>query len=108
VNKSCFFCLALWFASSLAQAQSNLVPFLNQPLVHTRMAPGGPGITLTLNGTGFVFGSVVNWNGTALQTQFVSNSQLTATVPAAMIAAPGTATITVAGAGGVSEALLRM
>ena len=94
-------CFSLLLVTTLAQAQSNPVPFLYQPLVPASTAPGGPGITLTVNGTGFVSGSVVNWNGTPLQTQFVSNSQLTATVPAAMIAAPGTATITVAGAGGV-------
>ena len=50
-------------------------------------APGGPQFTLTVNGTGFVSKSVVNWNGGALTTQFVSGSQLTATVPAAEIAA---------------------
>jgi hypothetical protein len=87
--------LALWFAGSLAQAQTNPVPFLNQPLAPTSTAPGGPGITLTVNGTGFASTSVVDWNGSALQTGFVSDSQLTATVPAAAIANPSTATISV-------------
>jgi hypothetical protein len=41
-------------------AQTNPVPFLDQPLVPTAAAPGGPGFTLTVNGAGFVSGSVVN------------------------------------------------
>src|SRR5438093_12620277 len=76
-------------------AQSNPVPFVNQPLVPSAVAPGGPDFTLTVNGTGFVSGATVNWNGTPLATTFVSSSQLTATVPAANIAVAGTASITV-------------
>jgi len=38
---------------------------------------------------------VVDWNGSPLATQFVSRSQLTATVPAADIAIAGTASVTV-------------
>src|SRR5215467_12663414 len=37
----------------------NPVPLINQPLVPETAAPGGPGFTLTVNGTGFVAGSVV-------------------------------------------------
>src|SRR4029077_9556741 len=57
---------------------------------------GGPGFTLTVNGTNFVSGSTVNWNGTALTTTFGSSTQLTATVSASLIATAGTASITVA------------
>jgi len=71
------------------------VPFVNQPLVPDAVAPGGPDFTLTVNGTGFVSGAVVDWNGSPLATQFVSASQLTATVPAADIAVPRTASVTV-------------
>jgi hypothetical protein len=46
-------------------------------------------------GAGFVSGSVVNWNGSALGTTYVSVDQLTAVVPAANIASPGTASISV-------------
>src|SRR5439155_11114585 len=56
---------------------------------------GGPQFTLTVNGTNFVSGSTVNWNGTALATIFVSSTQLTATVPALRIAAAGTASVNV-------------
>ena len=86
MSKNCFFCLVLLLTGAIAQAQTNPVPFLNQPLVPTSAAPGGQGFTLTVNGTGFASTSVVEWNGTSLQTTFVSDSQLTAAVPAAAIA----------------------
>jgi hypothetical protein len=48
-----------------------------------------------VNGTGFVSGSVVNWNGSARTTNFVNVSQLTATILASDIASPGTASVAV-------------
>ncbi len=57
--------------------------------------PGGPGFALTVNGTGFAPGSVVNWNGSARPTTFVRSTQLTAAIPAADIATASTAWITV-------------
>ncbi len=60
---------------------------------------GGPAFTLTVNGTGFLSGAVVHWNASALATSFVSATQLTAQVPASLIAAPGTATVTVVESG---------
>jgi hypothetical protein len=77
---------------SFAQAP---VPFINLPLVPDAAPPGGPQFTLTVNGTGFVSNSVVNWNGTPLATQFVSQGQLTATVPASNIATASTGWVTV-------------
>jgi FG-GAP-like repeat/Abnormal spindle-like microcephaly-assoc'd, ASPM-SPD-2-Hydin/FG-GAP repeat len=74
---------------------ANPVPFINQPLVPDAVAPGGAGFTLTVNGTGFVSGSVVNWNGSPLATTFVSGSQLTAVVAAAEVANASTASVTV-------------
>jgi hypothetical protein len=73
----------------------NPVPVLNQPLVPSAVAPGGPQFTLTANGTGFLSTSTINFNGTALATSFVSDKQLTAIVPAADIATATTASITV-------------
>src|SRR5213079_2981075 len=61
----------------------------------TCTAAGGPQFTLTVNGTNFVSGATVNWNGSPLATAFVSATQLTATVPAALIATAGTSSITV-------------
>ncbi len=89
--------LAVFFLACCASllAKSNPVPFVDQPLVPAAVAPGSSGPTLTVNGTGFVVGSVVEWNGVALTTTFVSSSRLTATVPDSMVAAPGTASVTV-------------
>lgn len=81
-------------ASALIHAQSP-VPFVNLPLVPDTIAPGGAQFTLTVNGTGFVSNSIVSWNGIALATQYVTSSQLTATVPPADIVKAGTASVTV-------------
>ena len=66
-------------------------------------APGGPAFTLTVTGSGFVAGSVVNWNGSPRPTTFVSSTQLTASIAAADIASPGSATITVVNPGSVTS-----
>jgi uncharacterized protein (TIGR03437 family) len=73
---------------------------------------GGPAFSLSVNGGGFVAGapgapgSVVGWNGSPLPTTFDSDTQLTASVPASLIATPATASVTVAYPGGsVSQAL---
>ncbi len=63
---------------------------------------------LTVNGSGFVQGSVVRWNGFDRSTTFVNSTQLTAAIPAADIASTGTAQVTVfnpAPGGGSSSAL---
>lgn len=92
-------CLALFFTAIAAFGQSNPVPFVNQPVVPSAVAPGGPSFTLTVNGTGFVSGATVNWNGAPLTTTFVSSSRLTATVPAANTATLGTARVRVTNPG---------
>jgi len=56
---------------------------------------GGVAFTLTVNGTNFVNGSVVRWNGTDRTTTYVSATQLTAAIPATDIATAGTAQVTV-------------
>ena len=66
---------------------SSLSP-LNAPL-------GGAAFTLTLTGTGFVPTSVVQWNGSARTTTFVSSTQLQAAIGAADLATAGTATVQV-------------
>jgi hypothetical protein len=63
---------------------------------------GGPQFTLTVNGENFVSGAVVNWGSTALSTNVVSATQLTATVPANLIASLGSTAITVAESAGTS------
>lgn len=95
--------------SLLGQTPPNPVPFVNQPLVPTAVAPGGLDFTLTVNGARFVPESVVQWNGSARPTTFVSNTQLTAAIPATDIATIGSASVTVVNpepGGGVSNAAL--
>lgn len=74
----------------------------------TQIAAGSTAFTLTINGTGFVHNSTVDWNGNALVTAYVSATQLTATVPASDLVSEGTPQITVASpnpGGGTSSAL---
>jgi subtilisin family serine protease len=60
-----------------------------------RASAGSAAFTLTANGTGFVSGSEVRWNGAPRTTTFVSATQLRAAITAADIASPSTAQITV-------------
>ncbi|MDR3574285.1 MAG: CHAP domain-containing protein [Anaerolineaceae bacterium] len=54
----------------------------------TSLSPGSVladanGLTLTVNGTNFVAGSIVRWNGANLTTTYASGTKLTALVPSA-------------------------
>lgn len=85
----------------------NPVPVLSS-LTPNSAGVGGPGFNLTVNGSGFVSGSVVNWNGSARPTTFSSSTQLIAQIPASDIANVGAASVTVvspAPGGGLSNAL---
>ena len=61
---------------------------------------GSGGFTLTVNGSNFVSGAVVRWNGANRTTAFVSATQLTATIPASDTATAGTAQVSVTNPGG--------
>ena len=61
----------------------------------TTTQAGGTAFTLTVTGSSFSPGSVVEWNGTALVTNFLSTSMMTTQVPAILITSPGTATVVV-------------
>jgi FG-GAP-like repeat/Abnormal spindle-like microcephaly-assoc'd, ASPM-SPD-2-Hydin len=87
--------IAVIAVAALPCAAQNAVPFVNQPLIPASVAPGGAGFTLTVNGTGFVSGSTVNWNGSPRTTTFISGSQVTANILATDIATATTASITV-------------
>jgi hypothetical protein len=56
---------------------------------------GGLGFTLIVNGTNFVNGALVQWNGTSVPTTFVSATQLTAIIATTDIAAGGSINVTV-------------
>lgn len=75
-------------------AGQNPSPTLNGISPNSANAGSGT-FTLTTNGTNFVASSKVRWNGQDLATLFSSNTQLTATVPANLIAAQGAAQVTV-------------
>ncbi|MGO9273506.1 MAG: beta strand repeat-containing protein [Terriglobia bacterium] len=98
IRRAAVFVVFLSLSIALSAADSfaaNPVPLINQPLVPTTAAPGGAAFTLTVNGTGFVNGATVNWNGSARTTTFVSGEQLTATINATDVAVAGTASVTV-------------
>src|SRR4051794_35400356 len=55
---------------------------------------GGPAFTLTVTVSSFTPGAVLRWAGTALETQYVNDTTLTATVPAGLIAICGKYSLT--------------
>jgi VCBS repeat-containing protein len=97
------------FRSSIvgATAGQNPVPVIGS-LGASSVTVGGPGFTLSVTGSNFVSGSVVQWNGSARTTTFVSATQLNAAITAADIAQTGSALVTVsnpAPGGGLSSPL---
>jgi hypothetical protein len=69
---------------------------------------GAGGLSVTVNGSGLTATSVVNWNGSARATTFVSSTQLRAAITDADVAAVGTAQVSVftpAPGGGTSGSL---
>ncbi|WP_353072170.1 choice-of-anchor D domain-containing protein [Tunturiibacter gelidiferens] len=81
--------------SSIITIQAvNAVPAL-AGLSPSSATTGGGAFTLTLNGSNFLTGSTVSWNGSMLAVTYVSSTQLTASVPASDLAQSGTAQVTV-------------
>jgi len=87
---------------------SNAVAFVINPLVPsismvqpTSTVAGGAGFNLEVYGSGFLFGVAVLWDESPLSTSlaFFSSNALTAQVPASLVAAQGSATITVVNQG---------
>ena len=89
----------------VADASNNRVLEYDQPLANpvptlasispAAVPAGSPAFRLTVNGTGFVAGSVVRWNGADLTTTYWSSYRLNATVPASDVATGGPFPITV-------------
>jgi hypothetical protein len=73
---------------------TNPAPNVNS-LSPNSVTAGAASFVLTVNGSGFVSGSTVRWNGASRTTTFVNSSQLRATVLAADLAVAGTAQVTV-------------
>jgi len=76
------------------------VTVLNPAPLLTALSPtsavaGGPPVTLSVSGSGFVSGATVFWNGSARPTTFVSDTEVAATVSASDIASSGVFNVTV-------------
>ena len=56
---------------------------------------GSAAFTMIVNGNNFASNANVNWNGVAQRTTYVTSSQLTIAIPAAMISTAGNVQVTV-------------
>ena len=88
------------FVFAYAVTAFGQVPQISLPLVPSNVAPGGvplagPGLTITVNGTGFTSSSVVNWNGISRQTTFFSNTRLKVVITAEDVELAGRAWVMV-------------
>ncbi len=81
-------------SASASVTITNPVPALSS-ISPSNLAAGSGDSTISVAGSGFAQQSVVEANGTELATSFASATQLTTIVPAAMLTAPGTLSITV-------------
>ncbi|MDD1652877.1 MAG: lectin like domain-containing protein, partial [Methanomicrobiales archaeon] len=79
---------------TISQPSGNPLPVLSS-ISPASATVGGSAFTLTATGSGFVSGSKLRWNGVDRTTHVGSSTTLTADIPAADIAATGTATVTV-------------
>jgi hypothetical protein len=85
--------------SAVTSSVYNITPPVNASPVINSISPaftdaGGETFKLTVTGSGFTSGAVVYWGGTALATQFVGATEVTAQVPVANIASTGVTAIT--------------
>ena len=71
------------------------LPPLVTSLAPSQVTAGASSQTLTVDGSGFTPGAVVQWNGESRPTTFVNSSRLTATIPGSDLATPGGATVRV-------------
>ena len=78
----------------LVSAETEPGPFVTD-INPVSVIVGSGGFTLTVNGSRFVRGAVVRWNGSIRTTTFASNFQLLASISASDIASAGTAQVTV-------------
>ena len=88
--------------SSHSGMMASSAPTLTQ-LMPNSMTAGKAGFTLTLNGSNFVSGAVVYWNGATRSTMFVSATQVTAAISAADIATAATVGVYVKNPGGTGS-----
>ena len=92
--------VACGYSAKASPPVAGSVPAISQ-LSPNSASAGGPGFIMTVNGSNFGSKAVVNWNGAAQSsnTTVINSKQLSVNIPAAMIATPGTAKITVTNPG---------
>ena len=86
---------ALDYASATASVPLTVTGLVLTSITPTIVPLGSPATTFTLTGSGFVAGSVVQVNGTAVATTYVNPTTLTALVPATYLAQAGTLAVRV-------------
>ena len=88
------------YSKSFQQPVQGNIPAIVQ-LAPSSVNHGGGTFMLTVNGTSFNANplAVVNFNGTAMTTAYITNKQVTATIPASAIAAAGNISVTVTNPG---------
>ncbi|MGB9409545.1 MAG: hypothetical protein WCA89_18570 [Terracidiphilus sp.] len=86
-----------WVSAALAAPPALII------LSPGSVTAGGAAFTLTITGKDFTSVSTLAWDGVALTTTYKSAAQLTALVPASLIASEGTARITVTTVGGATS-----
>jgi len=74
---------------------TNAVPWVQEPLTPTSAAAGGSAFTLYVFGVGFGKNARLLWNGSKRTTTYITSQEVIASISAADIAKPGTATIQV-------------
>lgn len=90
--------LACGYSAKTTPPQAGTMPAISA-LAPDSMNSGGAAFVLTVNGSNFSSKAVINWNGAAQTTTFVSANQLTATIAASDIATPATVPVTVTNPG---------
>ena len=91
-------------AANYTSATDSVSIVVNPGLVLTSILPtsasyGAAATTITLTGTGFSAGSIVNLNGAAIPTTYFSETRLTAVIPASFLTQTSPGNITVTGGG---------
>jgi hypothetical protein len=88
--------IALTFSCGYSSGNmSATVPAISE-LAPNDIPAGGNDFTLTVDGSNFATGAVVNWNGNPQSgTSYISGSQLTVTIPAALITTSAQVQVTV-------------
>jgi IPT/TIG domain len=94
----CVGCGGYGSSTKVTPPQPGAVPAIAQLAPNTATA-GGPGFTLTVNGSNFAGNSVVNWGGATPATTFGTGKQLMTAIPASMITTASTVSVTVTNPG---------